>query len=47
MRVYDLPVENMDMVKVVDETVGQITEMQLYYKGYCKHCLQGQKGKIN
>lgn len=47
MRVYDLPVENLTMVKVADERVGQVTEMQLYYKGYCKHCLQRQKEKIN
>lgn len=47
LRVYDLPVENMEMVKIADSSVGRITEMQLYYKGYCKYCLQGQKDKIN
>ena len=47
MRVYDLPVENIDMLKVADQSVGVVTGIQLYYKGYCKHCLQGQKEKIN
>ncbi len=47
MRVYDLPVENMEMVKVADPSVGRITGMQLYYKGYCKYCLQGQEDKAN
>lgn len=43
-QVYDLPVENIQMLKLADNSVvGQVTEMQLYYRGYCKNCLQGHK----
>ncbi|MCM1030036.1 MAG: transcriptional repressor [Oscillibacter sp.] len=43
-QVYDLPVENIHMLKLADNSVvGQVTEMQLYYRGYCKNCLQGHK----
>ncbi len=43
-QVYDLPVENIHMLKLADNSVvRQVTEMQLYYKGYCKNCLQGHK----
>ena len=43
-QVYDLPVENIHMLKLADNSVvRQVTDMQLYYKGYCKNCLQGHK----
>ncbi len=47
MRIYDLPVENIHAVKVAGDSVGQVTEMHLYYKGYCKNCLQRQEDKVN
>ncbi len=41
---YDLPVENQEAIQL--EGVGElvITEIHLYYKGYCKKCAE-QKGK--
>ena len=43
-RVYDLPIENQEAIQL--EGVGEltITEIHLYYKGYCKKCAEG-KGK--
>ena len=42
--VYDLPIENQEAIQL--EGVGEltITEIHLYYKGYCKKCAEG-KGK--
>lgn len=46
-RVYDVPVENIDLIKPAGLENWKVTEMQLYYKGYCKDCLSGQKDKID
>ena len=44
--VYDLPVENQDAIQL--EGVGEliITEIHLYYKGYCKKCAEEKRKNI-
>ena len=44
--VYDLPVENQDAIQL--EGVGEliITEIHLYYKGYCKKCTEEKRKNI-
>lgn len=46
LGVYDVPVENISAVKLADYSSWQVAEMQIFYKGYCKNCLQRQKDKI-
>lgn len=45
--VYDIPVDHIDSIKL--DTIGEltITEIHLYYKGYCKQCLQERLNKKN
>lgn len=40
--IYDIPVENMEAMQL--EGVGEltITETHLYYKGFCKKCIERQ-----
>lgn len=40
--IYDIPVENMEAIQL--EGVGEltITETHLYYKGFCKKCIERQ-----
>lgn len=46
--VFDIPVENLTEVKIAKGDEWQVTEMQVYYKGYCKSCLGRQlKNKTN
>ena len=44
--VYDLPIENQEAIQF--EGVGEliITEIQLYYKGYCKKCTEEKRKNI-
>lgn len=44
--VYDLPVENQDAIQL--EGIGEliITEIHLYYKGYCKKCAEEKRKNI-
>lgn len=44
--VYDLPIENQEAIQL--EGVGEliITEIHLYYKGYCKKCLEEKEKNI-
>ena len=37
-KVYDIPVEHLDKLIVRGEEELTITEIHLYYKGYCKLC---------
>ena len=41
--VYDLPIENQEAIQL--EGVGEliITEIHLYYKGYCKKCTEEKR----
>lgn len=45
--VYDIPVENINTISL--DKIGEltITEIHLYYKGYCKPCLQERFNKKN
>lgn len=49
LGVFDIPVEHIDSIKIADNAAWQVTEMHVYYKGYCKNCLQRPKdnNKIN
>ena len=44
--VYDLPIENQEAIQL--EGVGEliITEIHLYYKGYCKKCAEENRKNI-
>ena len=44
--VYDLPIENQEAIQL--EGVGEliITEIHLYYKGYCKKCTEEKRKNI-
>ena len=44
--VYDLPIENQEAMQL--EGVGElmITEIHLYYKGYCKKCAEENRKNI-
>lgn len=39
-KVFDVPVENNGYVKPKEMEEFQVTEVHLYYKGYCKNCRQ-------
>ena len=43
---YDLPIENQEAIQL--EGVGEliITEIHLYYKGYCKKCAEEKRKNI-
>lgn len=45
--VYDIPVENIEAMTL--DGVGEltITETHLYYKGFCKKCLEKQEKEIS
>ncbi len=44
--VYDLPIENQEAIQL--EGVGElvVTEIHLYYKGYCKECVKEKRKNI-
>lgn len=42
-KVFDVPVENTEYLKPKETEEFKVTEVHLYYKGYCKNCRQKEQ----